>query len=174
MCTAGNGPLTICPPGEQCQLRVTSAQPTLRQWRGVSGHLPPDPVPLPTRLRGPCLRTRRQRVLPGPGPCPKGTICHNTLGSFQCLCPAGGRVHAVDSGRDPAHPRGWVPSGGQSVNLVLGRDSTFHLCLKSPRCALTGVFVRSLSGHGGGVPWVPSSQLIIHDLCQASQGQAVR
>lgn len=65
-----------------------------------------------------------------PGPCPRGTSCHNTLGSFQCLCPVGQEGPQCKVRKGACLP-GTCLNGG-TCQLVPEGDTTFHLCLCPP------------------------------------------
>ncbi|KAB0400302.1 hypothetical protein E2I00_011764, partial [Balaenoptera physalus] len=71
---ASGRPQCSCMPGWTGVCLATYPQIQCRCPPGFEGHA--------------CERDVNECFL-DPGPCPKGTSCHNTLGSFQCLCPAG-------------------------------------------------------------------------------------
>lgn len=140
--------------GEHCQLRdFCSANPCVNGGVCLATY-PQIQCRCPPGFEGHACEHDVNECYLDPGPCPKGTTCHNTLGSFQCLCPAGREGPRCGLRPGPCTPRGCLNGG--TCQLVPGRDSTFHLCLCPPGASSRGVFLRPLSGHGGGVPWVPS------------------
>nr|XP_023397167.1 LOW QUALITY PROTEIN: neurogenic locus notch homolog protein 4 [Loxodonta africana] len=116
--------------GEWCQLRdFCSAKPCANRGVCLATH-PQIQCDCPPGFTGYACEHDINECFLDAGPCPKGTSCHNTLGSFQCLCSAAHEGPPCGLQAGPCPPSGCLNGG--TCQLVPGGDSTFHLCLCPP------------------------------------------
>lgn len=172
MCPAGNGPLTICPLRQVSSASFeTSAQPTPASTEGCVW----PPTPRSSAAAHPASRAMpanmtSMSVTWTQDPAPRAPSAITPWDPSSVSAPLGGRVHAVDSGRDPAPPG--AVSMGAPVNSFQGETPpSTCACVPQvrPHRGLPEVPLRAWRW----CPMGPFSQLITRP-CQASQAQAVR
>lgn len=120
MCSVGNGLLTLCPlPQVSSASFETSAQPTPASMEGYVW----PPTPRSSAAAHPASRatpanTTSTSVTWTRDPAPRAPPAITPWGLSSVSAPLGGRVHAADSGQDPAPPG--AVSTGAPVNWFQG------------------------------------------------------
>lgn len=172
MCIVGNSPLTVRPlPQVSTASFETSAQPTPASMEECVW----PPTPRSSAAAHPASRatpanTTSTSVTWTRDPAPRAPPAITPWDPSSVSAPLGGRVHAVDSGRDPAPPG--AVSMGAPVNWFQG-ETPLSTCASVPQVCPHGGLPEAPLWAWRWCPMGPFSQLMAQP-CQASQAQAVR